>query len=481
MMRRFVVLLIFGLCFGEINWEIEIVDTTSTWNFPDFHWSAVGLDADNTPHIIYYRNQKLIHAIKNDTSWSTKIIENGFLYGRFSLIIDNQNTKHLAFYRKDIATNVTYVCYGYCNNDNWVIAVIDSIYGFENWWLFSYLGNISLDIDGSGQPGIAYNPWSINDSLHYIKYAYFNGGEWRTSIIEYDTANSRNLRTIYWSPSLKFNNQNIPYIAFCKWKGEFNDTIKVSYFDSILNKWNMLPAIYPIDCGCNPVSLSLSSNDMPSIIFCYDGILAYAYFDDDSCWHVELPGATIGWSSALYDLELDSMDYPHIAFNGDPLTVSPNYCYKDQLGWHIYAPIEDSVHAGCSSLSLDNHISPHLTYSFSPYSGNYAGIKYAKGTFVGIEENDAGNRMCGTGLKMQIYPNISYGALNLEYSLKNEGVVMIEIYDVSGAKRKSTELANCLPGHYQKTLNLADLASGVYFIVLKQKKHRTERKFLLLK
>lgn len=82
---------------------------------------------------------------------------------------------------------------------------------------------------------------------------------------------------------------------------------------------------------------------------------------------------------------------------------------------------------------------------------------------------------------MQIFPNISYGVLNIQCNLKNKGDGEIEIYDATGTKRKSIKLANRQTGYHKEVLNLDGLASGIYFMVLKQNEEKVSKKFLLIR
>ena len=112
---------------------------------------------------------------------------------------------------------------------------------------------------------------------------------------------------------------------------------------------------------------------------------------------------------------------------------------------------------------------------------NIHGIKYAKGTFVGIEENDTRHRGQDTEFGLKVYPNICYGILNIEYTIARKSEVELAIYDVCGVRIKSIKQKNYLPGNYQKTLNLGALASGIYFVVLKQNNEQVSKKFLFIR
>ncbi|MEO0127636.1 MAG: T9SS type A sorting domain-containing protein [candidate division WOR-3 bacterium] len=477
-MRRLLILLISTLCFSEMNWELEIVDSEyyATGNL-DFAWCDIALDTSGIPHITYYKDAHLVHASRYNTGWEKEVVESGLLYTCFSFIFDDNNIGHLSYYRTDTISNMTYLCYAKFENNNWVTNVADSFYGvLTPYWFFWGYFKTSLDLDTFNLPGIAYTSWNHPDSVFYIKYAHFDGISWNVSVVEYDSFWTNTVPSD-WSPSLKFDQNGVPWITFyhCPFTTG-GDTIKLAYYNDTINTWFKIPVI------CEPetfvsVSLAFDSLNHPCIAHGITCDLFYSWWNGTTWISEDI--IDISLYHAEVDLKLDNYNNPHIAFFGDFFTPSPDYCYKDSI-WHIYMMFDSVGYAWRDiSLDLDTNNNPHLSYYYCP--GGVCGIRYAKCTFVGVEENDAGYRMYDTGLKMEILPSISYDVLNIEYDLKNWGGVSMEIYDITGARRKSIKLVNCHPGHHQKAMNLADLVSGVYFLVLKQGSEKVSKKFILMR
>ncbi|MEO0127635.1 MAG: hypothetical protein ABIL44_07795 [candidate division WOR-3 bacterium] len=71
--------------------------------------------------------------------------------------------------------------------------------------------------------------------------------------------------------------------------------------------------------------------------------------------------------------------------------------------------------------------------------------------------------------------------LNIEYSLKKEGWVELSVYGATGSTAKVIKKGELSPGDYQEKIYLGSLASGVYFVVLKQNNENVSKKFLLIK
>uniref|UniRef100_A0A7V1EIK6 T9SS type A sorting domain-containing protein n=1 Tax=candidate division WOR-3 bacterium TaxID=2052148 RepID=A0A7V1EIK6_UNCW3 len=80
-----------------------------------------------------------------------------------------------------------------------------------------------------------------------------------------------------------------------------------------------------------------------------------------------------------------------------------------------------------------------------------------------------------------IYPSTSSGLLNVEWTQKFQRGIELAIYDVSGKRIRSMFERDCSTGDCKKTLNLSDLACGVYFIILKQNGEQVSKKFTIIR
>jgi len=481
-MKKILVMLIPMICLGQIVWENEIIDTVYNGSSKEFYFNAIALDTNNKPYVVYNKNgfSKVIFASRTDSNWQKEVVESGLFYYGPSLVFDDNNTVHISYYRKDETLDKTYICYARRESTGWQIEPVDSSFGYLGNYFWDM--NSSIDLDTSGLPGIAYITWNLEDSLHYIKYAHYNGIDWDTSVVEYDSAyaNMQTMPTDY-SPSLKFDSKNIPYIGFYHVYGLYHaDTLKLAHYDDNQSTWIVEPVLCEIDAGI-PVSLALDSQDYPCIAHGYGAGLAYTWWDGVS-WHTDYGIASIGWLHLRIRLDLDSFDRPHIAFLHWGY-YSPRYCYKNSI-WHLYGPIEPDTTCYSFdtdiSLMLDADDQPHVSYKFEKFDSQYVeGVKYAKGTFVGVEEYESGKTK--KELELQIFPNPCPGLLNIEYVLQKPGVAEISIYDVTGARKKSIQHQVQPSGWYHEKFDARDLASGVYFIVLKQNNEKISKKFLLIK
>ena len=425
-----------------VNWEIEIVDSAAIYPY-NFSSNALALDSVNKPHVVYGRKDqnKIIYAYPIVSGWHKEVVESGLFYYGFSLILDNDDIAHLSYYRKDDALNKTYVCYARRDTAGWLNEAVDSSTGY----LGNYFGrfNSSIDLDASHLPGIAYIAWNVADSLHYIKYAHYNGIDWDTSIVARDTTWHHRYPLDY-SPSLKFDREGTPHIAFYRIRSDTHtDTLKIAHYDDSLGSWIVDPVLCNIYGGL-PVSLALNSQDYPYIAHTVN-IGIYCTWWDGTTWHPEYTGVDIGWNDIRIVLDLDSSDNPHIFYH----PIGPvEYCYKDSV-WHLCGRLDSTMdNMGDISLALDNVDQPHVFFRFSDWDSvgqvNFCGIKYAKGTFVGINE-DARYRIQDTRFRLEVYPNpfskltnISFDRVHPDrrthssYGTSSTERIELKIYDVSG-------------------------------------------------
>jgi hypothetical protein len=460
-----------------VNWENEVIDTSYGYSH-NFLFNSIALDTNNIPYVVYSKDEfrTVVFASHTDSGWQKEIIESGLKCYGFSLIIDDSNTTHLSYYRRNDSLDMTYHCYARRDTTGWYIQSVDSSAGY----LGSYFWDItsSIVLDTAGLPSIAYIAWNIADSLHYIKYAQYNGISWDTSVVSYDSA-WNGPAPPDWCPSLKFDSRSVPHIAFSRCHGT-NDTLKYVVYDDSSNLW---VTAHTIACyGTYPLSLALSGSDYPCIAYNHEGWLAYTWWDGLS-WNTDYGIASIGWLHLRIRLDLDSLDRPHIIYLHWGYH-SPKYCYKDGI-WHQCGPIEPDTLCWTRDANIDlvlgSDDQPHVCYQFNIYEGGQdkMGIKYAKGTFEGIEEHKNDPQTRGFGL--HVYPNPSRNSLNIRYVVSKQNTVEISIYDAIGA-RKKTVIHEAQPsGWYQEKLDIRNLANGVYFIVLKQGNDKVSKKFLLIK
>jgi len=483
-MKKILIIFISSLCLGQINWDVDIIDTVIGPSSDDFIFSALALDYNQIPHVAYSRfdSWTITYASPIDSIWQKEVVDSGLFYYGSSLIFDDNNIAHLSYYRKDDTLNKTYICYARRETTNWQIELVDSVAGSLGNYFWDF--NSSIDLDTSGFPGIAYIAWNVEDSLHYIKYAHYNSTGWDTSIVEYDSAyvNVQTAPTDY-SPSLKFSSDNIPYIAFYHIYSLYHaDTLKIAYYDDTLSGWIVNPVLCEINAGI-PISLVLNSQDYPCIAHGYDATLAYTWWDGIS-WNTDDGIASIGWLHLRIRLDLDSLDRPHILYSHWGIAY-PRYCYKD-TNWQLCGPIEPDtlgiwVEADIS-LVIDDYDKPHVSYKFMEIDSQFIvtdGLKYAKGTFVEIEE--VRNNMPKARFALQVYPNPIQKVLNIKYATPVQSEIELSLYDITGSRIKLIKQTTVNLGYYQEKVDTRNLSNGIYFIVFKQGDEMVSRKFLLIK
>ena len=489
MKKLLIVLVIISSGFSQVNWEIEIVDSVPGATY-DYYFNSLAIDRYGIPHIVYNKDEfnKVIYASRVGSVWQKETVESGLFYYSFSLMFDDTNIPHLSYYKRDDALNKTYICYARRDGTGWLNEAVDSSTGSLGNYFWDFYS--SIDIDTSGLPGIAYIAWHVEDSLHYIKYAHYNGIDWDTSIVIRDTT-WHHRYPLDWSPSLKFDREGTPQIAFHRICGQ-TDTIKIAYFDDTLHSWIISPAIcYPY--GGYPISLALNNQDYPCIAHGLSVAVAYSWWDGSS-WNTEGTGATMGWINIRIVLDLDSLDNPHIAYLSDPMIAHVSYCYKRNNVWHLCGWIEPNsfnLTEGDISFVLDNNDQPHVSFRFFEWDSvsqtYYIGIKYAKGTFVGIEE--ARDKIPEPRYELQVYPNPFRNRLDIKWQMDNAGRntkdFSLKIYDVSGRLLRQFDYPRIRLSDRitwdGKDKNGRELPNGVYLIRLETSVYKETKKIILLK
>jgi hypothetical protein len=471
-MKRLLVILITTLGFGQINWDIEIVDSIHTFD-GGIGYASLKLDSLTSPQIAYYQVietyndtgwAKVIYAHRIEDQWVKETVDSSFgdiwtnYYKYPSLYLDRYDNPHIAYiHRKE--DNTYHLHYANKLSGNWVDTILTSS------------AYATIAVDTNDYPCIACTYKDPADTVWYTKYIYWDGVSWDFSIVD----DGNNLSDV--GPSLAIDGKNNPHIAYYQAPSPYYDydSVKYVYWDGA--NWVFAWA-ESIGMGSEHGSLALCLDcfDYPHIAYCKWPPLWYAHWDG-SIWHNEGPIDAASWEIRL---DLDSLGLPHIAYI-DQMGQRPEYCYRDSITWHLCGFIEPDPYVfsyRSVSLCLDNNCEPHVAYVGS--ISNYNKMKYAKGTFVGINE-DARYRIQDTRFRLEVYPNPAQEIVNIEYALSVPGKIELSIYDISGSRVKLTKRENLLPGYYQEKIDTRNLPSGVYFIVLKQDNEKVSKKFLVVK
>ncbi len=470
----------FALGFGQIDWSYEIVDSIAD-SVGSMAWASLRLDSLMAPRLVYYKViwdtspwdtgwAKLIYAFKINNQWIKETVDSSYgdvsvnYYIRPSLSLDRDDHPHIAYVHR-YEDNSCSLYYANKVNDAWSLQILDGM---------PYPGSSAkLQLDTTDYPCIVWGYRTPADTIWRIKYIHWDGDSWNAEIV-YDSND-------YWDygASLVIDHKNCPHIAYYESPDPsyLHDSVKYVYWNGV--EWVFAWA-ESIGSGSEHGSLWLCLNDLdyPVIAYCRWPALYCAYYDG-SFWHNEFTGDAGSWEIRLC---LDSLGLPHIVYI-DQCGQRPEYCYRDSSTWHLCGYIEpdpDVVTLRSVSFCLDEDDSPRVVYIGGVGSPNRELMKYAKGTFTGIAENKKSSSMIKE-YQLRVYPDITCCYLNIEYTLLKKAKIELALYDIAGNKVKPIELGFYLPGDYQKRVEIGNLGSGVYFVVLKQDDKQVSKKFLLIR
>jgi hypothetical protein len=150
-------------------WDVPIVDTGSSERDVG-RWSSLALDSSGNPHISYFedRNEDLMYAGSNDSSWDIQTVDADGLEGEYtSIAIDSSGNPHISY--KDVQDGLNYAVF---NGSTWDIQTVDAGGGIGY--------STSLVLDSSGNAHISY----IDHHNNLLKYAAFNGSTWDLQAVD---------------------------------------------------------------------------------------------------------------------------------------------------------------------------------------------------------------------------------------------------------------------------------------------------------
>jgi len=78
-------------------------------------------------------------------------------------------------------------------------------------------------------------------------------------------------------------------------------------------------------------------------------------------------------------------------------------------------------------------------------------------------------------------PALIKGNVSIKYGVPEKKKIDLTIYNIIGARVSTLKNEKLVPGYYEDMFDTRDLASGVYFIVLRQGNEKVSRKFLFIR
>jgi hypothetical protein len=107
-----------------------------------------------------------------------------------------------------------------------------------------------------------------------------------------------------------------------------------------------------------------------------------------------------------------------------------------------------------------------------------AAIEWIDQTTTGTK--DIINDQLSDQFELKIWPNPSNGIFNLSFNIKKNGLVLCELFEISGARIKELMKKEKNAGKYSMAIDLSDLQPGIYFCVLKTSEGVLTKKLIKL-
>ncbi len=159
------------------SWQSEIVES----GLGSYH-SALALDQAGRAHLSYVtcdnlypdcHDERVMYAYNDGTSWQAQVVDNSGAIGRWlSLALDATGRPHVAYAKWD---GDSHLYYAYLEGSNWVIEVLSSSNS-------DFPMTLALALDGLGYPHIAYmDPGWSSSGLHYT---YYDGTAWQRENVQ---------------------------------------------------------------------------------------------------------------------------------------------------------------------------------------------------------------------------------------------------------------------------------------------------------
>jgi hypothetical protein len=266
-----------------------------------------------------------------------------------SLVLDENEYPHIAYY--DVWGDDNYgFRYVHWDGSEWQVEVL------QEWGGKNHVGGVGIEFDSAGRLNIAYRaPYNDGDALWYARW---NGSEWQKEIVDFDPEND-----VARSVSLELDSQDRPHISYTTNTMPGCTMLRYAHWNGSEWRIDIIEDTGNVGWSC---SLELDSKEYPHIAYqdeCFEK-LSYASWNGTS-WEIEtvVSGRGAGFGVSMV---MDEDYYPHIAY----VQTYPHDEYDVKYAWWGGSEWDfDTVASGHDamshiSLALDSSMKPHITYNY---------------------------------------------------------------------------------------------------------------------
>ena len=428
------ILLLFSSAYAD-DWQTEDVDILTG---QQCYSVSMAIQADDIVHIAYNQlipdtKSELRYTYWSGAGWSSStVVDNSSsssLASSVSLALDSSNNPGIAFNDNCSGGSVRYSSW---TGTEWLTEDIDN---------GDYFGEVSLCISNN-EPSIAYS--KSTGSVYDVMYARYDN-QWLTSLVTSQGPLGHFL-------SMAVAGDGSSHIAYFQGPSAFN----LKYALMEVETWETTTVDNGTVVGFYN-SIAVDSNNNPHISYFdfYNDDLKYACYDGSN-WMTEVVDGSGLAGDYCTSIALDSSDQPHISYYHGTHDCLMHACYNG-AEW-IHTVVDESDDAGKqSSIIIDSNDMPHIAYSV--IDGDNTVLRHAYLTPEGIEGEGQTEAVA-----LNIFPNPCSGTATVSFSMPAEGNVTLSLYDVSG--RLVTTIADETFSEAAHSLNINGLSPGIYICAL---------------
>ncbi|MFZ0548542.1 MAG: VCBS repeat-containing protein, partial [Candidatus Promineifilaceae bacterium] len=248
-----------------MQWQTWLIESE---NFKES--ISLALDSSDNPHVTYAMSEPagtLRYAFWDGTTWQKHNIETvtPSFDGFTSLVLDNNNRPHLAYYNQ--ATEQ--LKYAHYDGTTWQINIIDANSDF-----FTYDNFFSLALFGN-TPSVAY----YKDFGETLVYAEWDGGSWQSQTVLTTTFP----KGLTGDVSLAVDSTGDPHIAYAHDLNVGSVSIRSIYWDGAQWQNEILDTIGSVG---QRLDMVLDANDKPQIAYQDDPFGDLRFISWDKNWQI---------------------------------------------------------------------------------------------------------------------------------------------------------------------------------------------------